>query len=511
MGMTSMDANRMTWVALLAVLGARAQAATPCENMAAIALAGGAVTSAVAVAAGRFAAPGGGGSPESRAIYAKLPTFCRIAMTLKPSADSDIRAEVWLPATGWNGKLVESGNGGYSPNLGFGGMAQALLAGYAATSSNTGHEGNSASFAIDHPERLVDWAWRAVHENAVAAKSIVAAHYGRAPGQSYFEGCSTGGRQAYGEAQRFPADFSGIVAGDPGINLTHQTAAQTWVAQRVHRAPGAAIPASKFPLIHAAALAACDAQDGVKDGVIENPLQCRFDPGALLCKGTDAPDCLTTAQLETTRDMYRGAVSASGKQIFPGLMPGSELGWNSLAGPEPMGYALESYKLVVFKNPQWDYMTLDLDRDVAHADSTLASLLNNADPDLRPFFARGGKLLAYHGASDPGITPLQSINYYASVAKVAGGVNALSDKFRLFLVPGMMHCGGGDGTNTFDMIAALDAWVTAGKAPNSIPAARVRDGKVDRTRPLCPYPQQAVYKGTGSTDDAANFICAVRK
>jgi feruloyl esterase len=260
-----------------------------------------------------------------------------------------------------------------------------------------------------------------------------------------------------------------------------------------------------------AALAACDAQDGVKDGVIENPLQCKFDPGALLCKGADAPDCLTAAQLETARDMYRGAVSASGKQIFPGLMPGSELGWNSLGGPEPMGYALESYKLVILKNPQWDYMTLDLDRDVARADSTMASLLNNGDPDLRPFFARGGKLLAYHGAADPGITPLQSINYYTSVARVAGGVNALSNKFRLFLVPGMLHCGGGDGTNTFDMIAALDAWVNTNKAPDSIPASRVRDGRVDRTRPLCPYPQQAAYKGMGSTDDAANFTCAVRK
>jgi feruloyl esterase len=390
-------------------------------------------------------------------------------------------------------------------------MARALMAGYAATSSNTGHEGNSASFVIGHPEKLIDWAYRAVHENAIAAKAIVMNHYGNASKRSYFEGCSTGGRQAYGEAQRYPADFNGIVAGDPGINLTHQTAAETWVAQQVHREPAAIIPATKFSMIHAAALAACDERDGVRDGVIDNPMQCHFDPGALLCTGGDAPDCLTAPQVETARDMYRGAVSASGKQIFPGLMPGSEMGWSALGGPEPMDYALESYKYVVMKNPGWDYMTLDLDRDVTYADTAVAGLVNNADPNLKPFFARGGKLLGYHGAADPGLTPLNSIHYYENVAKTLGGVNAIVNSYRLFLVPGMLHCGGGDGTNTFDMIAALDRWVDTHSAPQSIPASRVRDGKVDRTRPLCPYPQQAVYKGTGSTDDAANFNCAIQK
>ncbi len=487
-----------------------AHAAIPCAGMTATALKGGAITSAQVVAAGQFA-PAAGGPPEARALYPQLPAFCKVNATLKPSADSDIRIEVWLPVEGWNGKLVQSGNGGYSSNFSYGGMARALLAGYAATSSNTGHEGNSGSFVMGHPEKLIDWGYRAVHENAMAAKVIVETHYGNASKRAYFEGCSTGGRQAYGEAQRYPADFDGIVAGDPGINFTHQTAAQTWIAQRVHREPGAAIPASKFPLIHDAALAACDAHDGVKDGVIENPLQCKFDPGALLCKSGDAPDCLTAAQLETARDMYRGAVSASGKQIFPGLMPGSELGWGSLGGPEPMGYALESYQFVVMKNPAWDYKTLDLDRDVAYAEKTVASLVNNNDPNLKPFFARGGKLLGYHGAADPGITPLNSIHYYESVAKTLGGVKAISNSYRLFMVPGMLHCGGGDGTNTFDMIAAVDNWVETNKAPQSIPASRVRDGKVDRTRPLCPYPQQAVYKGSGSTDDAANFMCAVKK
>lgn len=481
-----------------------------CESLAAMSLQGGAVTAVQVVPAGQFM-PGEGGPAEARALYPTLPAFCRVNATLKPSADSDIRIEVWLPLEGWNGKLVQDGNGGFSPMFSYGAMARALAAGYAATSSNTGHEGNNGSFAVGHPEKLVDWAWRAVHENVLAAKAIVTASYRSAPKRAYFEGCSTGGRQAYGEAQRFPGDFDGIVAGDPGINLTHQTAAQTWIAQQTHRAPGAAIPPAKFPVIHAAALAACDARDGVTDDVIENPLQCRFDPAVLQCRDGDAPDCLTPMQVETAHALYRGAVSASGKQVFPGLMPGSELGWSSLAGPEPMEYAHDSYRYVVLGNPGWNYMTLDLDRDVALADRTVAALVNNADPDLRPFFARGGKLLGYHGSADPGITPLNSINYYNSVARVVGGEQAMSNAYRLFLVPGMHHCGGGDGTTRFDMIAAIDAWVETNRAPASIPAARIRDGRVDRTRPLCPFPQQAVYRGAGSTDDASSFSCAVRK
>lgn len=495
---------------VLAAAALSAQAAVPCENMTATALKGGTVTSAQVVAAGQFA-PAAGGPSEGKNLFPKLPAFCKVNATLKPSADSDIRIEVWLPITGWNGKLVQGGNGGYGSGFSYGTMARALMAGYAATSSNTGHEGNSASFVIGHPEKLIDWAYRAVHENAVAAKAIVESHYGNASKRAYFEGCSTGGRQALGEAQRYPEDFIGIVAGDPGNFVTHQTAAENWIAKQVHSEPAAFIPPAKFPIIHAAALAACDAHDGVTDGVIENPMQCKFDPGVLLCKSGDAPDCLNAAQVQTARAMYSGVNFSNGKPIFPGLMPGSEMGWSSLGSQEPMGYALESYQYVVMKNPNWDYKTLDLDRDVGYADKTVASLVNTTDPNLKPFFARGGKLLGYHGAADPGLTPLNSINYYNSVAKTLGGVNAISNSYRLFLVPGMLHCGGGDGTNTFDMIAAVDNWVETNQAPQSIPASRIRDGKVDRTRPLCPYPQQAVYKGSGSTDEAANFTCAVKK
>jgi feruloyl esterase len=477
--------------------------------MSTVALKGGTITDARIVPAGQFAAPQGGPS-EGKALFPKLPAFCLVDASLKPSADSDIRIQVWLPESGWNGKLVEGGNGAYGSTLSYGIMAQALLDGFAATSSNTGHEGNSASFATDHPEKLIDWAYRAVHENAVAAKAIAEARYGSASNRAYFEGCSTGGRQAYGEAQRFPADFDGIVAGDPGKNLTHQTAVQTWMSVAVVKNPAEFIPTEKYTVLHKAVVAACDEKDGVKDGVIENPLQCSFDPATIQCKGADSADCLTAPQVEYARKVYAGFTNSAGKKIFGGLMPGSEGAWIGLAGQKPMGYAMESYRYVVMKNPNWDYMTLDLDRDVEYADKTVASLVNNNDPNIKPFLARGGRLLAYHGWADPGISPLNSIDYYNDVAKLMGGVAKIDSQYRLFLVPGMAHCGGGNGTSTFDMLPVIDSWVTTGKAPDSIPASRASDGKVDRTRPLCPYPQQAVYKGSGSTDDAANFVCAIK-
>jgi feruloyl esterase len=477
--------------------------------MATLALKGGTITAAKIVPAGHLAAPQGGPS-EGKALFPKLPAFCLVDATLKPSADSEIKIEVWLPESGWNGKLVEAGNGGYGSNLSYGPMAEGLLQGYAVTSSNTGHEGNSAAFAADHPEKLIDWAYRAVHENAIAAKEIVQARYGDAAKRSYFEGCSTGGRQAYGEVQRYPADFDGIVAGDPGKNLTHQTAMQTWMSVEVVKNPAEFIPAEKYAALHKAVVAACDETDGVEDGVIENPLQCHFDPAIIQCKGADSADCLTAPQVDFARKVYAGFTNSTGKKIFGGLMPGSEGAWIGLAGQKPMGYAMESYRYVIMKDPKWDYMTLDLDRDIAYADKTAASLVNNNDTNIRPFLARGGKLLAYHGWADPGISPFNSIDYYNDVTKLMGGVAKIDNQYRLFLIPGMAHCGGGDGTSTFDMITPLDTWVNTGKAPDSIAASRTRDGKVDRTRPLCPYPQQAVYKGSGSTDDAANFVCAVK-
>jgi feruloyl esterase len=484
-------------------------AATSCESLTSIKLPGGTITAAQSVAPGAFQTtqhlpPGAAG------VFATLPAFCRVQATLTPSTDSAIKMELWLPAQGWNGKLAEGGNGGFSPSLNYRFMAEALGQGYASTSNDTGHSEDGAAFALGHPQKLIDFAYRAVHVNAVAAKTIVKARYGGAPQKAYFSGCSTGGRQALGEAERYPADFDGIIAGHPGINTTHQTAMQTWVGQRVHQDPAAFIPPSKYAMFHAAVLAACDALDGVQDGVIEDPLRCAFDPGTLLCKSGDQPDCLTAAQVQFARKVYAGPVNAQGQKVFTGLLPGSEQSWSVLAGPAPMAFAVDFYRYLVKQDPDWNYLSLDLDRDVAAADAKLATLINNNDTQIEAFFAHGGKLIGYHGWADGDMSPYNSLNYYLGVAQRLGGEAAIANNYRLFMIPGMGHCGGGDGTSQFDMLTALDTWVMSGKAPDSISAARVRDGRIDRTRPLCPYPKQAVYKGTGSTDEAANFSCALK-
>jgi feruloyl esterase len=280
----------------------------------------------------------------------------------------------------------------------------------------------------------------------------------------------------------------------------------------VHKDEASYIPPTKYPLIHKAVLEACDAHDGVKDGVLEDPTRCKFDPKVLECKGADGPGCLTAPQVEAARKIYSPTTNPRTKeQIFPPLEPGSELGWAPKAGPQPFSTASSYWRYVVFKDPNWDYKTFDFDRDVALSDRIAKDILNATNPDLKTFFEHGGKLLQYHGWSDPLISPRNSINYYESVLNTMGGASKVNESYRLFMVPGMAHCHDGDGPNQFDMISALEQWVEKGKAPDQIIASRIRDGKTDRTRPLCPYPQVAIYKGTGSTDEAANFSCSVPK
>jgi feruloyl esterase len=269
---------------------------------------------------------------------------------------------------------------------------------------------------------------------------------------------------------------------------------------------------AKLATLHKAALAACDELDGVKDGVIEDPTRCHFDPAKVLCSGEESDACLTAPQVEAARKIYEGAKNPkSGKAIFPGMSAGSELVWPALAGPTPFGISLSHFRYVVFKDPKWDYLSLDFDKDVALADKMDAGLLNATDPDLKPFFAHGGKLLMYHGWNDQLISPLNSVNYYNSVVKAMGGVGKVNDSFRLFMAPGMNHCGGGDGPSQIDVFTTIDDWVANGKAPETILARHLAGNQVDRTRPLCPYPQVAKYKGSGSTDEAANFVCAMVK
>jgi feruloyl esterase len=432
-----------------------------------------------------------------------------VAATLKPTSDSDIKIEVWMPAAGpdskWNGKLESVGNGAWAGNISYRDLATAVTQGWAAASTDTGHTETTAVFVVGHPEKLVDFAYRAVHEMTVAAKAITTAYYGKAPVRAYFNGCSTGGRQALAEAQRYPADYDGIVAGAAANYPTHLQGAQVWTTEITNRSDGY-IPPAKYTLIHNAMLETCDALDGVKDRVLEDPRRCHFDPQALACKGADAPNCLTSAQVEVARKIYAGP----GASMFPGLERGSELGWATLAGPAPMALAAETYQYLVFHDPNWDYLKFDPARDIAKADKEIGPIMNSIDPNLKPFFGHGGKLLMYHGWADPGIAPENSVNYFTSVEDTIGGKAAASNSIRLFMVPGMGHCRGGDGTDDFDAIGTLATWVETNKAPDHIPAAHKTKGKIDRTRPLCPYPQTAHYKGAGDTDDMANFVCAAQ-
>ncbi len=474
--------------ALLSILAVAAIAQTPCERLTSLSLPHTAVTSAIS-------AP------------AASPAYCRVSATLRPSEDSDIKIEIQLPTTSWNGNYQAVGNGGWAGTINGSEMAAALRHGYATSSTNSGHSGSSASFALGHPEKLIDFGYRSVHEMTVTAKEIIKAFYGSGPKFSYFVGCSSGGRQALMEAQRFPNDYDGIAAGAATNNWNNMMFGRIWVGQATLADPASYIPPSKYPMIHKAVLDACDALDGVKDGVLEDPTRCHFDPIVLQCKNPGDSACLTKQEVEAARRIYTPATNPrSGKQIFPAMERGSELVWKTLAGgPKPIALADDYFKYVVFENPNWDFKTLNFDSDFAKGEKRDGGILSATNPNLKPFFSHGGKLLQYHGWTDQQVMPQNSINYFASVVSENGGAEKIADSYRLFMAPGMNHCGGGDGPNTFDVIGALSKWVEMGKAPDSI-IASTRDGAT-RTRPLCPYPQTAVYKGTGSTDDAANLAC----
>ena len=441
-----------------------------------------------------------------------LPPFCRVQLTLTPSKDSDIRSEVWLPLSGWNGKFQQVGNGAWAGSIQYGALAEALRRGYAAASTDAGHTGTDASFAMGHPEKLKDFGYRAVHETAVQSKATITNFYGMGPKLAYFNGCSGGGRMAFQEAQRFPADFDAILAGAPGYNRVNQSVWMLMNAKATLDNPASFIPAAKYAVLHRAALDACDAQDGLKDGLISEPLSCHVDPAVTQCKSGDAPNCLTAPQVEAARKLYAGVTNPkTGERIFPRLEPGSELSWGGPAGgPEPLAVGADLFKFVVFKDPKWDFRKFDLarDYDAVHKIDNLD--LSPTSPDLKQFVARGGKLLIYQGWADQNVAPQSTVDYYNSVARTLDQKQT-DESVRLFFAPGMAHCGGGDGPNTFDALTPLEQWREQGKAPASITATHSTNGKVDRSRPLCPFPQVAKYKGTGSIDDAANFICGTAR
>ncbi|HEV3141388.1 MAG TPA: tannase/feruloyl esterase family alpha/beta hydrolase, partial [Vicinamibacterales bacterium] len=435
------------------------------------------------------------------------PAFCRVAATLSPVADSEIKVEVWLPAA-WNNKYQAVGNGGWAGAISYPAMAAAVNAGYATASTDTGHAGGTGDFALNHPEKLKDFGYRAIHETTVFAKQVIDRFYGAAPAISYFNGCSTGGRQAITEAQRYPADFTGIVAGASAWDGMRMHASRVAMNLQINKNADGVIPSAKLPMIHAAVLEACDALDGVKDGVIENPMKCKYDYAQLACKGADGPDCLTPAQVATAKILTSPLTDpASGKVLDERhLWPGAELGFSNLGGASPLGLSVSGLKNVAFKDPNYDYKTFNAARDwemVARSDE---GAVFSGDPNLKPFFDRGGKLLMYHGWTDQQVTPQESTIYYDNVVKKVGK-DAAAKGIALFMIPGMNHCQGGAGTDTFDKMGTIERWVASGKAPAQIVASHATQGKIDRTRPLCRYPQVAKYNGTGSTDEAANFSC----
>jgi len=453
-----------------------------------------------------------------------LPAFCRVVATISPSADEQIGVEIWLPAQDWNGRFLGVGNGGLAGSIvyssttgGIGalGIADAIRKGYATASTDTGHSGNATETPnVAYPwmrsqAKIRDWGQTSIHEMTVLAKSVATVHYGRAPDRSYFDGCSTGGGQGMEEAIYYPEDYDGIHAATPGSGYARLMSQFMSGAKVFHDNPGLG---AKLGLVNAASVAACDAQDGVTDSVIENPLLCSFSPVTLQCAaGTSGPGCLTPDEVSGVQKIYAVPTNPrTGEQIYPGMAPGSESGW-SLIPALAQVVSVPLLQNMVFADVSWNYLTFDYDHDVAFVDDKVGPIITATSPDLSKFQARGGKLLMNQGWGDPFAAQTYPIEYRRKVVQ-SMGLSQTDSFYRLFMVPGAGHCAGGTGPNRIDAIGTLQAWVEQGVAPDRIVATKFTDDDpakaVVRTRPLCAWPKVATYKGSGSTDDEASFSCS---
>ncbi|MEJ2009509.1 MAG: tannase/feruloyl esterase family alpha/beta hydrolase [Acidobacteriota bacterium] len=525
----------VTLFAFTALLAATSFAQQSCESLSRLKLPQTTISMAVSVPAGEFPLPNA--LPGNHSSV-KVPAFCRVAGVIKPTADSDIRFEVWMPNRNWNGRFDGVGNGGFAGSIGYAGLAAAVRAGFAAASTDTGHAGEAtdARWALGHPQKIVDFGYRAIHLTAVTGKAIVRKFYGASPHRSYFASCSNGGRQALMEAQRFPRDYNGIIAGAPANFWTHLLASAIWISQATLDNPASYIPPGKLPAISHAVLAACDAQDGVKDGILNDPRQCHFNPETLLCKGADSNACLTAPQITALKKIYAGPSNRKGEKIFPGFMPGGEPGpdgWPTwMTGPAPekslqYAFGTQFYSNMMFDNAKWNFRTLNFGADTRLTDRKMGPILNATNPNLTAFKSHGGKLILYHGWSDSAIPPLNTVNYYKSVLARMGRESTQAF-VRLYMVPGMQHCGNGPGPSSFgawpsadanpkdSMFGALEQWVEHGVAPRTIIATKNAQpwnpaSAVEMTRPLCPYPEIAKYKGSGDIHQAANFFCTIEQ
>ena len=504
-----------------------------CESLKQLVLPNASITLAETVAAGGFTPPDLKKGEKVPALYKTTPAFCRVVATLKPTPDSDIKIEVWMPSRGWNGKFQGEGNGGFAGYIAYAGLAASVSQGYAAASTDTGHSMQGADWALGHPEKVIDYGYRGVHEMTVDAKNIVKAFYGDDAKRSYFASCSNGGRQALMEAQRFPDDYDGIIAGAPANAWVPMLTGGLKFLQTLDQA--GYIPPNKIPTISKAVIAACDAQDGVTDGILNDPRECHFDPSTLLCKGADSNACLTAPQVNSLKIIYAGAHDSNDKPIFPGLLPGAEEGrggWATWVTGSEQGKSAGAFFVtgyfanMVYGKSDWDFKTANIDDALKLAYAKTGDPLDAMNPDIKPFLSHG-KLIMYHGWNDPGISALNSVDYFNSVVSTVGKQNA-NQSLRLYMVSGMQHCGGGPGATAFgqdeaaprndadhDIFTALVQWVEDGKGPSTIIATKFKERYLqstlppqpEMTRPLCPYPEAVQYRGTGDLRVAASFVC----
>lgn len=453
-----------------------------------------------------------------------LPAHCQVeGQVIVPGNRVNFRLA--LPAS-WNGKFYFQGVGGLGGAIGA--LDAGLIRGYASASTDTGHLASDASWGQSRAKEL-DYGHRGTHVTAVAAKSLTSSFYGRPLAHAYFNGCSNGGRQAMMEVQRYPTDFDGVIAGDPATGTPMQVGRAVFFQQLLATRENY-LPVQKIELLATATLAACDGKDGLVDGLISDPRPCDFDPASLTCAAGDGPDCLTAPQVRTVQTIYAGLTDPRGREYAPPFPKGHEggpTGWGgwitgnepptvqpdgtlAFAGRPPSGYALadSNFRFLALEDdaPGFSWRTFRFPQDLPRL-KTMTEILSPLDPDLRPFRTAGGKLIVYHGWSDPGISAYGTLHYVEEMTRVVGGPAAADAFTRTYFVPGMHHCSGGPGVDNFDMLTTLEQWVEHGVAPSRVVASRVQDGTVVRSRPLCPHPQVAAYSGSGSIDDAASFVC----
>jgi feruloyl esterase len=458
--------------------------------------------------------------------------FCRVIGVATPTADSHIGFEVWLPpASGWNGNFRGEGSGGSAGAISPGPMREALAMGYATMSTDNGHVDGAngehgLSWAYKHPEKMIDWAWRALHLSTVAGKEVVRAFYGKPAAKNYFVSCSAGSHHAIMEATRFPTDYDGVLGGAAPWKWTALMLGHIWNSMPAMKDPSALTPESVV-ILNRGMVRECDHLDGVEDGIIADPRRCTVDPVKFQCSDTNKSECLTPVQVEAARHIYAGAKKSDGTVLMPGQVRGSELGWYvQSGGATPGGSSWDFWRQAVFQDPDFKNVNFDFDRDTDRAlatkvgGRTLAEVYDQK-VDFDRFKARGGKFIFFQGWADPVITPMMDVDFYHRVVARYGQA-ATDGFFRFFPLAGMGHCSGGAGFShiggatgapirgdaSHDMVRALEQWVNAGEAPSLFIAAHINEKKeITATRPICHYPLEARYLGHGDAKEAANFAC----